>query len=113
MNLMKVQYILARITLTLCVSALLLNSFNMGLAQKPQTRYEKLITASLLKRARASSQRALSFEENQGQARSDARFLVRGNQFTASLSNTAATLSLGTQNLSVLDLDSPQKTKRV
>jgi hypothetical protein len=99
MNLMKVQYILARITLTLCVSALLLNSFNMGLAQKPQTRYEKLITASLLKRARASSQRALSFEENQGQARSDARFLVRGNQFTASLSNTAATLSLGTQNL--------------
>ncbi|HET6974810.1 MAG TPA: SBBP repeat-containing protein [Pyrinomonadaceae bacterium] len=102
---MKVRHLLARIPVALCVSAILLNCFNIGLAQKPQTRYQKLLTENLLKRVGASAQRALSFEENQGQAQAQTRFLVRGNQFAASLSTTEATFSLGnarcacTQNL--------------
>src|SRR5215213_11650009 len=62
-SLMKLHYVLDRMRFGLCVTAILLNCFNIAFAQKPQTRYDKIISANLLK---PSPQRPLSFEENLG-----------------------------------------------
>jgi len=89
---MTSQHVFDRIRFGLCVSAILLHCFNVGLAQKPQTRYERMVTENLLRPA-PSTQRPLSFEDNHGQTQSQTRFLVRG-PHAVSLSANEATVSL-------------------
>lgn len=72
--------------LAICLCAFL---FNSALAQKPQTRAEKMANENLLKQTAA-----LSFEANQGQAPAKTRFLVRKHQFAIGLSATHASMSM-------------------
>ncbi|HKG60735.1 MAG TPA: SBBP repeat-containing protein [Pyrinomonadaceae bacterium] len=107
---MKLHYVLDRMRFGLCVTAILLNCFNIAFAQKPQTRYDKIISANLLK---PSPQRPLSFEENLGQVPPQTRFLVRGHSFAVSLSATEATVSLGNQSLSLQFIGSSNQAQAI
>jgi Beta-propeller repeat len=80
----------------LCLSAILVNCFNsIALAQKPQTRRERIAEVNLPKHAFASSQHPLSFEANHGQAEPLTQFLVRGRHFNVSLSAAKAAVTMG------------------
>lgn len=80
-----------RLTLILCLSALLQNCFTTtGLAQKPLSRVQKIANEKLLKNAA----QPLSFEINQGQAPPQTRFLVRKHHFAVSLSPTDADVAM-------------------
>ena len=83
-----------RLRFGLCLSAVLLNTFNaIALAQKPQSRIEKAANENLLKHTVAASQ-PLSFEANQGQAPAPTRFLARKHHFAISLSPSEAAISI-------------------
>jgi hypothetical protein len=93
MKLNKVYRMFQRFAFWLCLSATLLNCLtSIGVAQKRHP---------LAVKKEALSQSPLSFEANHGQAGPVTDFLVRGRQFSVSLSATRAAIDVGKENLSL------------